>query len=156
MRSAFRVLAYIIAAEVVIQAAAIAYAMFGLGSWIDNGGTLNKSVLDDGTSFTGAVGFAIHGINGEMVIPLLALVLLVVSFFAKVAGSAKWAGAILALVVIQVLLGLFGHSAPILGPLHGINALILFAVAVMAGHAVGSSTTTGVSPAQRARTQESS
>jgi hypothetical protein len=150
MRSTYRALAYIIAAEVVIQAAVITYAMFGLSQWVDAGGTLNKSVWDDpNASFTGAAGFAIHGINGEMVVPLLALVLLVVSFFAKVSGGPKWAGTILALVVIQVLLGLLAHAAPLLGPLHGINALILFSVAVMAGRRVSSAENRDASVAQQ-------
>ena len=36
-------------------------------------------------------------------------------------------------VVIQITLGLFGHEAAIWGMLHGINALILFSLAVYAG-----------------------
>jgi hypothetical protein len=150
MRSTYRAFAYIIAAEVVIQAAAITYAMFGLSKWIDDGGTLNKAVADNqNASFTGVAGFAIHGINGQMVIPLLALVLLVVSFFAKVSGASKWAGTILALVVIQVALGLVAHAAPLLGPLHGINALVLFSVAVMAGRRVSSAENKSASVAQQ-------
>jgi hypothetical protein len=149
MRSTYRVLAYIVAAEVAIQAAAVAYGLFGLGKWIEDGGTLNKAVFDnESATFTGIVGLTIHGINGMMVIPLVALVLLVVSFFAKVRGGVKWAGAILALVVIQVLLGSFAHETPQLGPLHGINALILFSVAVMAGRRVGSAHTKGASAPQ--------
>ena len=35
MRTTYRVIAYIIAAEVAIQAAAVAYALFGLGIWIE-------------------------------------------------------------------------------------------------------------------------
>lgn len=134
MRSTYRVLSYIIAAEVVVQASAIAFAIFGLGKWIDDGGTLDKATMnDESVTFTGLVGFMIHGINGQMVIPLLALILLIVSFFAKVRGGAKWAAMILALVFIQVTLGVLGHETPQLGPLHGMNALLLFSVAVIAG-----------------------
>jgi hypothetical protein len=139
MRSTYRVFSYIIAAEVVVQASAIAFGMFGFFKWIDDGNTFDKAVMEDeNVSFTGLAGFIIHGINGQMVIPLLALLLLVISFFAKVPGGVKWAGGILALVVLQVLLGMFGHGAPLLGPLHGINALVLFSVAVMAGRRVSS------------------
>jgi hypothetical protein len=146
MRSTYRVLAYVVAAEVAIQAAAVAYGLFGLGKWIEDGGTLDKATMEDESmSFTGLVGFMIHGINGQMVIPLIALVLLVVSFFAKVPGGVRWAGSILALVVIQVLLGTFAHEVPQLGPLHGINALILFSVAVMAGRRVRSAQSAGAS-----------
>lgn len=137
MRSAYRYLAYAVAVEVAIQAAAIAFALFGLGKWIEDGGTLDKASMEGDLSFTGVLGFAVHGINGEMVIPLIAIILLVVSFFAKIPGGARWAGFVLLAVVVQVLLGLFAHEAPWLGPLHGINALILFLVALHAARLAG-------------------
>ena len=143
MRSVYRVFAFIIAAEVVIQAAAIAFAVFGLGKWIEDGGTLNKAAMEGDESGVGGVaGFAIHGINGTMIIPLLALVFLIISFFAKVPGGVKWAAITFGLVVVQVLLGMLGHGVPGLGALHGINALALFGVAVMAGKRVGPPSTT--------------
>ena len=93
MRSAYRILAFVIAAEVIIQAAAIAYAIFGLGTWIQSGGVLDKAAMEsETTAFTGDGGFALHGINGEMVFPLLVLILLVLSFFAKVPRGVMWAG----------------------------------------------------------------
>ena len=142
MKSAYRVLAYLIALEVMVQASMIAFGVFGLGKYIEDGATVNKSVMEDSnTSFTGVVGFAVHGINGEMVIPLLTLAFFVVSFFAKVPGGVKWAGFTLIAVVVQVLLGMFAHELPQLGILHGINALILFGVAVTAGRRVGSTRT---------------
>ena len=72
----------------------------------------------------------LHGIFGMMLIPLLALVLLIISFFAKIPGGVKWAAIVLGLVVLQVALGIFGHETPYAGLLHGLNALILFAVAL--------------------------
>jgi hypothetical protein len=36
------------------------------------------------------------------------------------------------LIIVQVALGIFAHSAPALGILHGPNALVLFGAAVMA------------------------
>ena len=143
MKSAYRWLAMIIAVEVAVQAAAIAFAAFGLFQWVEDGGVLNKQVIesDQSAGFSGEVGFMIHGINGQMIIPLLAIILLVVSFFAKVPGGVKWAGYVLLAVVVQVLLGMFAHGAPWLGSLHGLNALILFAVAVVASRRVASATT---------------
>ena len=134
MRTAYRVFAYIIAAEVVIQAAAVAFAISGLFNWIDkDGGTLDKAAIESDVEFTGVVGFIIHGINGMMLIPLIALIFLIISFFAKVPGGVMWAGATLALVVLQVTLGLLGSEGPVFGMLHGANALAIFSVAVMAG-----------------------
>lgn len=134
MKTAYRVLAYLIALEVAIQASAVAFAFFGLGKWIEDGNTLDKAAMEaQDLSFTGSVGFMIHGLNGMMVIPLIALIFLIFSFFAKVPGGAKWAAFVLLAVVVQVLLGVFAHETPQLGALHGVNALILFSLAVMAG-----------------------
>jgi hypothetical protein len=84
------------------------------------------------TDFAGIVGFMVHGMNGMMVVPVVALLLIVVSFFAKVPRGVALAGAVVGLVIVQVLLGMFGHGLLGLGVLHGANALLLFAVAVIA------------------------
>lgn len=135
MRTAYKVLAWLIALEVVIQAALMVWAIAGLGIWVDTkGGVLDKAVMEsDETPFAEIAGFMFHGMNGTMLIPALALILLIVSFFAKVPGGIKWAGFVLLAVVAQVALGIFGHEVAIAGMFHGINALILFAVAAMAG-----------------------
>ena len=139
MRTTYRVLAYLLAVEVVVQAAAIAYAVFGEAAWIERGGILDKAVMEsDAIPFQEVVGFIVHGINGQLVVPLLAILLLVVSFFAKVPRGVMWAAIVLVVVVVQVLLGMFGRGVPALGLLHGINALILFAAAVTAARTAGS------------------
>jgi hypothetical protein len=132
MRRAYHVLAYIIAAEVVVQAMMMATAVAGLSHWIDDGATVNKHVIDNHPSFTGSFGFPVHAINGEMLIPLFALALLIVSFFAGVAGGTRWALYILGLIVVQVVLGVSQGDVPLLGLLHGADALVIFAVAVIA------------------------
>jgi hypothetical protein len=139
MRSTFRVLAYVLAAEVVIQAMAIAYALAGLGKWVsDEGGVLNKAALDsESLEFTGVGGFAVHGINGMMVIPLLTLVLLIVSFFSKVPGAPKRAGILVGLVILQVALGLGLHGVVFLAPLHVLNAFGILVMAFTTGRLAG-------------------
>lgn len=133
MRTVYRVLAGVLAVEVLVQAAAISWALFGFGKWIEGGGVLDKATLESGASlFPEELGFAVHGINGMMVVPVLALLLLVVSFFAKLPRGVALAGGAVALVALQVVLGMLGHGIPGLGLLHGANALALFAVAVLA------------------------
>ena len=133
MKSVYRVLAYLVAFEVVIQAAAIAFAMFGLVRWIDEGGVLDAAAIESGSvEFTGVIGFPVHGINGQMVIPLIALLLLIVSFFARIPGGVLWAGLVALAVAVQVLLGIYATGAPVLGMLHGAVAMVLFAFAVIA------------------------
>ena len=144
MRATYRVLAYLLALEVVVQAAAIAWAVFGLSTWIENGGVLDKAGMEsDSTVFDGVLGFAIHGINGQMIVPAIALIFFVVSFFARFPGAVAWAGAAFATVIVQVALGIFAHSVPTLGLLHGVVALVLLVVALIAARkASGSSVAT--------------
>jgi hypothetical protein len=144
MRSAYRVFAYLIALLVVVQAASMVYAIAGLGIWVDrDGGVLDKAAIEsEETLFPELVGFVIHSLNGMMLIPAVALLFLIISFFAKVPGGALWAGLVVLAVVVQITLGLLGHEAAIFGLLHGINALVLFSLAVMAGMRVKRATET--------------
>jgi heme A synthase len=154
MRTVYKVLAWLIAVEVVVQAAAMVYAIAGLGIWVDrDNGVLDKATFEsEEMLFPEMIGFMIHGMNGMMVIPLLALILLVVSFFAKVPGGIKWAAGVLALVVLQVTLGIFGHELALSGALHGVNALVLFSTAVMAGRRVTRATRADVRASEPAVT----
>ena len=110
------------------------YAIAGLGTWVAGGGVLDQATFESGEMlFPEMVGFIVHGLNGMYLIPVLAVILLILSFFAKIPGAVKWAGIVLGLVVLQVALGIGGHSAAIFGLLHGLNALALFSSAVYAG-----------------------
>jgi hypothetical protein len=132
MKQVYRVLAFLVAAGVAIQAASIAYAMFGLIKWVEGGGTLDQST-ELTPALGGYTGFSWHATAGIFILPVISLLLLISSFFAKVPGGIKWALIVLGVTVLQVALGLFAHSVAGLGWLHGINALALFGVAMMAG-----------------------
>jgi hypothetical protein len=125
MRSTYRVLAGLVALGVVAQASFIAGAWFGVIKDIDDG-----AILDE--NYEGNLGHVLHGIFGQGVIPLLALLLLIVAFFAKVPGGVKWALIVFGVVVLQFVLALISFGVPAVGALHGVNAIVLFTVAVMA------------------------
>lgn len=133
MRSAFRILAILIALGVVVQAGSIALAWFTVLGELDDGATLSEDSDRN-------LGHDLHGIVGMMLMPLIALALLIVSFFAKIPEGVKWAAIVLALVVLQVVLAIVSFSVSGIGALHGINALILAAVAGRAS-ALGRDTT---------------
>jgi hypothetical protein len=134
VKNIYRVLAYLVALQVVVQAAAIAYGFFGITHFVDTGGTIDKAFVESGSAhFPGDSGLAIHGMNGSLIVPIFALVFLIFSFFAKIPGGVKWAAITFGLTAVQVALGIFSHILFGLGALHGINAMALFAVAVMAG-----------------------
>jgi hypothetical protein len=132
MKQAYRVLAFLVAAGVMLQAAAVAYGMFGLLKWVENGGTLDQST-ELTPDLGGYTGFSLHATGGIVVVPLIALLFLISSFFAKVPGGVKWALIVFGLTVLQVALGLFSHEVAGLGWLHGLNALLVFGTAVTAG-----------------------
>ncbi len=136
MKSAYRILAYLIALEVLVQAAAIAFATFGLLAYVDGGGTFDKSTADGGV-YGGAVGFLVHSVNGERVIPILAVALLVVAYFAHVPGAVKWSAIVFLTTLVQVVLGVLAGAVPTLGWVHGALAIVLFAVAVVAARQAG-------------------
>ena len=129
MRTVYRVLAYVIAAVVAIQAAAIGYGVFAQMNWIENGGTLDKATLESSAPGTRALFF--HAIEGFAVF-LVALALLIVSFFAKIPHGVRWAVIVLACTFVQIALGSLSHMLAAIGAVHGAVALVLFGVAVTA------------------------
>ena len=134
MRTAYKVLAYLVAAEVAVQAMVMVWAIAGLSVWVDNGGVFDKSIMESqAMPFTEVIGILVHGINGAFVVPAIALLLLIVSFFTKVRGAIKWAAIVFVLVVAQGQIGFLGHEFALAGALHGLNALALFTAALYAG-----------------------
>jgi hypothetical protein len=132
MRSAYRVLAYLIPVLVTVQAAVIAFGQFGIESWVSDDNSYTEQVQSSGDA-TGALGIALHSVIGSMVIPLVALVLLVVAFLAHVPGGVKAAAFVLLAVVVQILLAVLASNVPAVGLLHGVNAFVIFGLAMMAG-----------------------
>jgi hypothetical protein len=136
MKRAYQVLAFVLAAEVVVQAMAIAYGFAGLFHWVEEDhGVVNKALLDDDSNlkFRGGGGFAFHGINGMMFIPIIVLLFLLFSAFSKMPGATKRAAGLLLLVAVQIVLGLALHGVVLLALLHALNAFVIFSGAVMTG-----------------------
>lgn len=116
----------LIAAAVVVQAALIAVGGFTVLHSLDDGSVVDKNTDPNWAQVA-------HGeILGSMVIPLLAFLLVIVSFVAQIPGGVKWALITLGLVVLQILLAYAGFAVPILGALHGINAFLLAGAASVA------------------------
>ena len=130
MRSTYRVLALLICLGVVLQAAAIAFGWFDVIADSEDADV----VLND--DYEGNAGHAMHGIVGMAAIPLIGLILLVVSFLTKVPGASKWAGYVFLSIVFQVFIAIMSFSTPVLGFLHGINAFVLFGLALMASRRI--------------------
>ena len=138
MRKTYRIVADAIAILVVLQAAMMVWAIAGLFTWIDEGATLDKSVIegwaDEPPTFDGAVGHFLHTHERNVPDPVARdCILLLVSFFAKVPRGVALAGLVVVLIVIQYLAGFFAEPGmPYLGLVHGANAFILFGAALAA------------------------
>jgi heme A synthase len=129
MKTAYRVLAFAIAALVAVQSAAIGYAVFAQLHWIEQGGTLDEAAFESGAPGTGAMIF--HALDGGVVL-LLSLALLIISFFAKIPQGVRWALIVLLTTIVQIALGTLSRLLAPIGAVHGAVALVLFGVAVMA------------------------
>jgi hypothetical protein len=110
----------------------IAYGSFDVLKAVDQGKAITADTYNSGQT--------LHAIFGSIVIPLLAIIFLIVSFFAKIPGGVKWAAIVFALVALQFLLAAFSFGAPVVGLLHGLNAFALAAVAGIAGRRAQSAT----------------
>jgi hypothetical protein len=125
MRATYRVLAGLISIGVLVQAMSIAVGWFTALKDVDDGLVIDKN-------YDGNWGHSVHSVVGSMIIPLLTILLLIVSFFAKVDGGVKWALYVFGLVVLQIAFAFAAFAAPVVGALHGANALALLAVAGIA------------------------
>ncbi|WP_027861652.1 hypothetical protein [Marmoricola sp. URHB0036] len=136
MRATFKALCHTIAGLVVVQAAAIAFAMFGVLHFVDGGDSLNKSLAEDRSGFDGAAGWVVHSF-GAILISVIAIVLLILSLFAKIPGGTKWAGILFGVVLLQWVLAIVAFGAPVVGALHAINAFAIAGVAERAAKQAG-------------------
>ena len=134
MRKLYSVLAWIVAAGVVVQAASIAFGFGGMTGYVMDGGVVDKALIEsEQATFTGDLGFPIHGIVGGLVLPVVALALGAVSFFVRGVPRARTlAWALFALVLIQGSAGYSITDTPYVGLFHGANALLILLVAVAA------------------------
>ena len=141
MRMTYRIFADAIAILVVIQAALMVWAIAGLFKWIDaEGGALDKQVLEswenEPPTFDGSIGAFLHFLIGGMLIPALAIIFLLISFFAKVPRGVVLALIVVALVAVQYFAGMYAEvGGATVGIIHGVNAFFLFGAALMAAKA---------------------
>jgi hypothetical protein len=128
LNSAFRIWASIVSLAIIVQVGLASYGAFNAVDKADDKGTVGKDAVSDGFGAHAGLGYIIF---------LAALILLILAFVSRRAGGpsrVKWSGAILGLIVVQILLAWAGAASAWLGVLHGVNAL---AVAGVAGSLAG-------------------
>jgi hypothetical protein len=118
LRSIYRYVAALLFVAVIVQVGAAGYGAFYAAHKLANtGDTLGHTGFDHGFNFHDGFGYLIF-------------VVAVVLFLLAVAGrvgkpGVLWALAAPLLLLVQILLARAGESAPAIGPLHAINALLV-------------------------------
>jgi hypothetical protein len=149
MKHLYRGLAYLIAAGVALQAAAVAYGVFAMFDWVARGGTIDKALIEtENPDVGGVTGLNLHQLVGVNIMPLLALLFLISSFFARIRGGIIWALIVFGATLAQSLLGIFSHEVAGLGWVHGVWALVLFGCAVTAAMRVKRAVSTEAAAAE--------
>lgn len=143
MRPVYMWLGRLVAIGVLFQAMWIALGFFTVAHEIDDGTTFDKNYVENHSNF----GLDMHGLFGMLIIPVLGLLFLIVSFFAKVPGGAKWAGFTFLAIVVQIALAFTAFGVPAVGALHGLNAFIVLGLAAYSARRAQNLETAGTAPA---------
>jgi hypothetical protein len=121
VRTFYAIWSWILFALVVVQVGLAGYGAFYAANKLqDEGSTIDEDVFFEG--------FGAHAIVGYLII-LAGLIFLVIGL---IAGLGRWRlgmhGTLFGLLILQMLLAWFGFEAPVIGFLHPVNALLIFAL----------------------------
>ncbi len=119
---AYRTIAHLISACVVLQAMWIALGNFTMFHTMDDGQSITE---DNARNF----GVNLHGVFGLGIIPLLAIALFIMSFFVKSPNGTRFSGYLLLDVILQIALVFLAYPIPVFGALHALNAFAVIGFA---------------------------
>jgi hypothetical protein len=125
MRTVFRYLTSVLFVAVVVQVALAAFGAFD---------ALHKSKHAPIAHKTIDSAFNAHAALGYIIILVMLLLLIVAAAGRLGSTPVRFAGGLLLAGIIQAILGSVSQSAPIVGVLHGINALVIYALSGLLAH----------------------
>jgi small-conductance mechanosensitive channel len=124
-RAAFRSLAAVLFVAVVVQVGLAGYGAFHAVHAADHR-SISKKTIDNAFNPHIALGY---------IIVIAMLVLLIVAVAGRLGkGMIALTAGILALGILQAVLGIASESTPAIGPLHTINALAIFTTSGLLAH----------------------
>jgi heme A synthase len=125
MRATFRYLTSLLFVAVVVQVALAAFGAFDAVHKSKHAPVAHKTIDN---------GFAAHILLGYIII-LVMLLLLIVAIVGRLGPTPiRFAGALLLAGIVQAILGSISESAPAVGVLHGLNALVIYALSGLLAH----------------------
>ena len=125
VRGLFRWLTTVLFVAIVAQVALAAYGAFAAVHKAEKM-TVSQKTIENGFNAHVALGY---------IIVLVMLALLIVAAAGRLGASAvRFAAVLVVLGILQAILGMASESVPAIGPLHGINALAIYAVSALLAH----------------------
>jgi hypothetical protein len=120
VQTVYRYWVTIVFLAVIVQVAFAGYGAFSVADDVSGDGTVNEDRFEDD--------FGLHAGLGYLVL-LAVLVLLVIALAGRV-GKRRVLHTLglFGLLIVQVLLAWFGFEIPVIGALHPVNALAIFAL----------------------------
>jgi Family of unknown function (DUF6220) len=126
VRDAFKYLTSIIFAAVVVQVALAGYGAFYAVDKADDNDSVSKHTIEHG--------FNAHAILGTLMVVVM-LLLLIVALAGRLGSRwVKWSAALLLLGILQIVFAAIGAAVPVLGFLHAVNALAIYATVGLMAH----------------------
>jgi heme A synthase len=125
MRSTFRYLTSVLFVAVVLQVMLAAFGAFD---------AVHKSKHVPITRKTIDNGFGPHSVLGYVIVLVMVLLVITAATGGVGPGPLRMAGALLACGILQIILGVVSESAPVVGVLHGLNALAIFSLSGLLAH----------------------
>jgi small-conductance mechanosensitive channel len=125
VRTAFRWLTSVLFAAIVVQVGLAGYGSFEAIHKAENSAVSKKTIED---------GFNAHAALGSLIV-IVMIVLLVVALAGGLgASSIRFSAILVGLGIVQLVLGIVSTSVPVLGFLHTVNALAIYAVSALLAH----------------------
>jgi heme A synthase len=125
MRTTFKSVTSVLFVAIVVQVALAAFGSFD---------AVHKSKHAPVTHKTIDNGFNAHSALGYIILIVMLLLVLVAAAGRLGPTPIRFAGGLLLAGIIQAILGSVSQNAPVVGVLHGINALVIYALSGLLAH----------------------
>jgi hypothetical protein len=126
MVNAFKYLTSVLFVAVVVQMALAGYGVFYVLHKANHDGSVSKQAFEHG--------FNAHAIVGTVLLVVMLLLVIVAAAGRLGPAALKFTIALLVAGILQMAFAALGRSVPVLGFLHVVNALAIYAAAALLAH----------------------
>ncbi|MFZ2113574.1 MAG: hypothetical protein WAU77_07590 [Solirubrobacteraceae bacterium] len=139
MRNVFRWLTSVLFVAIVVQVGLAGYGAFEAIHKAENASVSKKTIED---------GFNAHAALGTVIVLVMILLLVVALAGGLGPTPVKWSAGLVGLGIVQLALGIVSTSVPVLGFLHTVNALAIYAASALLAHRTWTSDRAAAAPVE--------